>query len=189
MKNIALILFIAMCIAQWVVPGKMILDSERVISEGTVYKFKTQPIDPSDPFRGKYVILNFEANRIALPDSSDWEPGEEVFITFTTDSAGYATAEAISREEPPAGTFLRTTVNYASNYAPFVVTFRLPFDRFYLEESKASEAEKIYWQSQRDSSQVAYGLVSMGSGNAILKDVMINERSIVDLVNELNTNK
>jgi len=178
-----------MCVVQWVVPGKMIFDSEQVISEGTVYKFKTQPIDPSDPFRGKYVILNFEANRITLPDSSDWQQGEEVFITFTTDSAGYATAQTISRDEPPSVSYLRTTVNYATNYVPFEVTFQLPFDRYYLEESKASEAEQIYWQSQRDSSQVAYGLVSMGSGTAVLKDVMINDRSIVDLVNELNTNK
>lgn len=189
MKNIAIFLFIAMCIAQWFVPGKMIFDSERVISDGTVFKFKTQPIDPSDPFRGKYVTLNFEANRIILPDSSDWQPGEEVFITFTADSAGYATAEIISRDEPTAEPFLRTTVNYASNYPPYEVTFNLPFDRFYLEESKASEAEQIYWQSQRDSSQVAYGLVSMGSGTAVLKDVMINDRSIVELVNELNANK
>lgn len=187
MKNITILLFVAMCLAQWFVPGKMIYDSEGVISEGTLYKFKTQPIDPSDPFRGKYITLNFEANTIALSDSADWQRGEEVFITFTTDSAGFAKAESISREEPASGHYLLTTVNYTTTYKPFEVSFKLPFDRFYLEESKASQAEQLYWQTQRDSSQVAYGLVSIGPGTAVLQDVMINDRSVVEVINELNT--
>lgn len=186
MRNFVIVLFAAMCIAQWVVPGKMIYDSERTISDGFEYKFKTLPVDPSDPFRGKYVTLNFEATRIVLPDSSRWQAGEEIFVTFTTGPDGFARPESISRVEPGSGYYLRTMVSYATNYPPFEVSFRLPFDRFYLEESKASEAEQIYWQSQRDSLQVTYGLVSMGQGQAVLKDVMINDRSIVDLVRELN---
>ena len=186
MKNIMILLFITMCLAQWLVPGKMIYDSEGVIRDGTLYKFKTQPIDPSDPFRGKYITLNFEANTITLSDSTDWQRGEEVFITFTTDSAGFAKAESISREEPTTAYYLLTTVNYTTTYKPFEVSFKLPFDRFYLEESKASQAEQLYWQTQRDSAQVAYGLVSIGRGTAVLQDVMINDRSVVDVISELN---
>lgn len=185
MKNITSLLFVAMCLAQWVVPGKMIYDSEHVISEGKQYKFKTQPVDPSDPFRGKYITLNFEANTITLSDSADWQRGEEVFVTFTADSLGFAKAEAISRDEPASGYYLRTTVNYTA-YRPFKVFFTLPFDRFYLEESKASQAEQLYWKAQRDSAQVAYGVVSLGSGTAVLRDVMINDKSIVDVINEIN---
>ena len=95
MKAIALPLFIVMCLLQWLVPGKMIYDSERVIDEGVLYKFKTQPIDPSDPFRGKYITLSFNANSLVLPDSADWVSGEEVFVTFTTDSTGFATPSGI----------------------------------------------------------------------------------------------
>jgi len=186
MRNITLLLFIVMCLAQWLVPGKMIYDSEHVISNGTLYKFKTQPIDPSDPFRGKYITLNFEANTITLSDSAGWQQGEEVFITFTTDSAGFAKAETISREEPTAGHYLLTSVNYTTTQEPFKVFFKLPFDRFYLEESKASQAEQLYWQAQRDSTQVAYGLVSIGPGTAVLQNVMINDRSVVEVINELN---
>jgi hypothetical protein len=65
--------------------------------------------------------------------------------------------------------------------------FNLPFDRFYLEESKASEAERVYWQAQRDTAQVAYGLVTIGKGRAVLTDVMINDRSVVDIITDLNS--
>ncbi|MBL0743235.1 GDYXXLXY domain-containing protein [Chryseolinea lacunae] len=189
MKKFLLILFVFMCVAQWLVPAKMIYDNEVVVTEGLLYKFRTQPVDPSDPFRGKYVTLSFDANAIVLPDSGDWVAGEEAFVSFGEDSLGFATPASISREEPDAPAFLKTTVNYVENYSdsPYIINFTLPFDRFYLEESKASQAEQAYWQAQRDSAQVAYGVVRIGKGQAVLTDVMINDKSIVELVKELNT--
>ena len=187
MKKIILPLFGIMCLAQWIVPGKMIYDSENVIAEGTIYKFKTEPIDPSDPFRGKYITLRFEAEFIEFKDTTDWQSGDEIFVTFTTDSAGFAKAENGYRSAPPGESYLRTKVSYVNNYPDdHRIFFQLPFDRFYLEESKASEAERLYWKAQQDSAQVAYGLVSIGPGQAVLTDVMINDRSIVDVVEEMN---
>ncbi len=187
MKYSILISFAVMCLAQWIIPGKMVYDSENVIKEGAVLKFKTMPIDPSDPFRGKYITLNFEANCIEFADSTDWQAGEKVFVTFTTDSAGFAIAENISRTAGDSDSFLQTTVDYVTNYdGEYKVCFKLPFNRFYLEESKASQAEQLYWQAQRDSSQIAYGLVSMGAGQAVLNNVIVNDKPIVDIINSLN---
>lgn len=190
MKISLLILFILMCLAQWIIPAKMIYESEHVITNGTEYKFKTAPIDPSDPFRGKYITLNFESNVITFHDSVDWISGEEIFVTFTTDSAGFAIPEATSRTPPETQSFLQTTVDYVTNYGgEYRVGFNLPFNRFYLEESKASQAEQTYWQAQRDSAQVAHALVSMGEGQAVLKDVYINNVPIVEVVDNLNKNE
>ncbi|MEJ7647140.1 MAG: GDYXXLXY domain-containing protein [Chryseolinea sp.] len=184
MKYITTILFVIMLLAQWIVPGKMIYDSENVIFKGAVYKFKTQPIDPSDPFRGNYITLSFEAN--VIKDTTRYEPGEVVHVTFLADSAGYALASTISRKTPASGPYLQTTVRYTSGSSLSLVYFALPFDRFYMEESKASEAERAYWQANTDSVQVAYGVVSMGNGVAVLTDVMINDKSVRNLVKELN---
>ncbi|HMB62545.1 MAG TPA: hypothetical protein VKN36_05700, partial [Eudoraea sp.] len=57
-----------------------------------------------------------------------------------------------------------------------------PFDRFYMEESKANEAELTYRQSQRDTSKITYALVRIKNGEAVLKDVMIDGISIRELV-------
>ena len=151
MKTFAIILFVFMCVAQWLVPGKMIYDSESVVTSGTVYKFKTQPIDPSDPFRGKYVTLSFEANTIDNPGDHQWQYNEEAYVTFAQDADGFATPVSISTTPPDEGSYLQTKVSYVDSGSPSPVTFELPFDRFYLEESKASEAEKVYWEAQRDS--------------------------------------
>ena len=185
MKKITIALFLIMCLAQWFVPAKMIYDSERVILEGIPYKFKTLPVDPSDPFRGKYITLNFEQNMINVTAGSIWSSGEIIYVTFTTDSAGFAQAAAVDKVRPSSGDYLKTTVSYTTS-EPYLLYFELPFERFYLEESKASQAEQAYWRAQADSTQVTYGLVAIREGTAVLKDVMINDKSITKIVEELN---
>jgi len=187
MKKMMMVLFAVICLAQWIVPGKMVYDSENIIAEGALYKFKTAPVDPSDPLRGKYITLNFQENFLQFTDSAEWQRGDQIFVTFTTDSAGFAVPEQVYHTKPQTASFLETFVDYVDTYSDdYKVWYKLPFDRLYLEESKASQAEQIYWKAQRDSAQVVYALVSIGQGQAVLQDVIINDRPIIDIINELN---
>jgi uncharacterized membrane-anchored protein len=187
MKKIIVALFVLMCLAQWIVPGKMVYDSENTIAEGTLYKFKTAPVDPSDPMRGKYITLNFQENFFQFTDSAEWRSGDQIFVTFTTDSAGFAVPEQIYHTKPDAGSYLETVVEQVYYYkGDHKVWYKLPFDRFYMEESKAPQAEQLYWKAQRDSLQIVYALVSIGQGQAVLQDVIINDRPITEIINELN---
>jgi uncharacterized membrane-anchored protein len=187
MKKMIMVFFAFMCLAQWIVPGKMVYDSENTIAEGRSYRFKTAPIDPSDPMRGKYITLDFQENFVRFTDSAEWQRGEQIFVTFTTDSAGFAIPEQVYHTRPQAESYLETIVDYVDDYSDdYKVWYKLPFDRFYLEESKASQAEQIYWKAQRDSAQVAYAEVSIGQGQAVLKNVIINDRPIIDIINALN---
>ena len=185
MRYLAMILFGGMVVAQWFVPGKMIYDSETVIYRGEIYHFKTQPVDPNDPFRGKYITLSFEAN--SLTDSVFWSPGEEINVVFVKDSAGFA-LPILGTKDEPSGPYLHTTVLYTSGSNPAArVFFNIPFDRFYLEESKAPEAERQYRGALRDTTQVSYGIVKLGNGTAVLTDVIINGRSVTQIVSEVKT--
>ena len=188
MKKMIMVLFAVMCLAQWIVPGKMVYDSENTIAEGTLYKFKTAPVDPSDPLRGKYITLNFQENFFQFTDSAEWQSGDQIFVTFTTDSAGFAVPEQVYHTKPEAESYLETFVDHVYYYRMTITKCgtNLPFDRFYMEESKAPQAEQLYWKAQRDSAQVVYALVSIGQGQAVLQDVIINDRPIIDIINELN---
>lgn len=183
MKNLIFLLFGAMCIAQWAIPGMMMYNSENVMISGKEFKFKTEPIDPTDPFRGKYITLQYEADFILRDDSVALRPGQKVFVVFDDDSAGYAKAVDISDTEPDAEYYLETTVDYVTNFRNnHRVQFELPFDRFYLEESKSQRAEDLYREAQNDTTQVAYALVSIGAGQAVIKDVVINGQPIMELL-------
>ena len=187
MKKMMMVLFAVMCLAQWIVPGNMVYDSENTIAEGALYKFKTAPVDPSDPLRGKYITLNFQENFFQFTDSAEWQRGDQIFVTFTTDSVGFAIPEQVYHAKPEAESYLETFVEHINHYGDdHEVWYKLPFDRFYVEESKAQQAEQLYWKAQRDSVQIVYALVSIGQGQAVLQDVIINDRPIIDIINELN---
>ncbi len=86
--------------------------------------------------------------------------------------------------------FVKAKVSFVSDDGSQQLTVDFPFDRYYMEESKAVEAEQVYRESLPDTNQVAYALVKIKDGEAVLKDVLINDVSIRDIViSERNKNK
>ncbi|MBA4241981.1 MAG: GDYXXLXY protein, partial [Sphingobacteriaceae bacterium] len=49
-KKLLLVTFCVVALIQLYVPAKMIFDSEDILTTGKEFKFKTEPIDPNDPF-------------------------------------------------------------------------------------------------------------------------------------------
>ncbi|WP_034061706.1 GDYXXLXY domain-containing protein [Lacinutrix jangbogonensis] len=188
MKNIkskyVFLLFIVIAVAQLFVPAQMIFGQEEILTKGKAYKFKTQPIDPSDPYRGKYITLRYDMNS-AVSNDSIWERKQEVYVYIKEDSLGFA--ELVEVSKAPINTENDFVIaELRSNYSnPHKVFFNLPFDRFYMEESKAKPAEDAFRKAQRDAlPNNTYALVYIKDGDAVLKDVLINEISIADYVEE-----
>ena len=188
-KKIILIAFILLALMQLYVPAKMIVGRAIVLSSGKEFKFKIAPIDPSDPFRGKYISLNFNENSVAIQNKGNWVNGETVFVLLTTDSNGFAKIRSVSKVRPLVSqNFLKAKVNYIA-YDGSKLFIEYPFDRFYMEESKAYDAELTYNRTLRDTSQVTYALVNIKNGESILKDVMINGIPIKEIVKQEQQNR
>jgi uncharacterized membrane-anchored protein len=182
-KPILLIVFIIVGLGQLYVPASMILERNDILKTGKEFRFKTAPIDPSDPFRGKYVWLNFDNDAIEVTDTT-WNSGETVFAVMTEDSSGMAIIKSIHRQKPEGiDHYLKTTVRYVS-YNPLKVHLDYPFDRFYMEESKAFPAEEVYIDASRDTASVTYALIIIKNGDAVLKDVHIDGASIREIVKQ-----
>lgn len=175
--------FVLVALVQLYVPAKMILDREDVMISGKEYKFKTAPIDPNDPFRGKYITLRYEENMIEIHGETDWSTRETIYLQFTADSAGFARIRDFSKEPPDDNDYLEAKVSTVIKDGPLTQLYiNYPFDRYYMEETKAQPAEQTYQESRQDSTQVAYALVSIKNGEAVLKDVMIDGMSIKEIV-------
>ncbi|WP_378178162.1 GDYXXLXY domain-containing protein [Aquimarina sp. SS2-1] len=175
-----LILFIIVALAQIFVPTQMILGSEGTINKGTAYKFKTRPIDPTDPFRGKYITLQYEMNHFNTADSS-YVVGEEIYIYLKNDEEGFAEVSDISK------TPLETERDYVTARVTYYykgkVNFQLPFNTFYMEETKAYDAELAYAKANRDSlPNNVYALVYVKDDQVVLKDVLIDDIPIQEYV-------
>ncbi len=181
-KKYLILAFIVVVLVQLFVPAKMIYDSENVIKEGVAFKFNTAPVDPNDPFRGKYITLRYKETNFKVSNEMDWKKNDLVYVTLTKDTEGFAKIQAVSKEKPSNNdNFVKATVDYVSNKK--VLHFHYSFDRYYMEESKAYDAEIIYNESLRDTKEHnTYALVYIKDGEAVLDDVLIDGISIKEIV-------
>jgi uncharacterized membrane-anchored protein len=179
-----LLVFLLVALVQLYVPAQMIWNREEILETGKEYKFRTAPIDPNDPFRGKYVALRFEQNWVEVRDLSEWESEEAIYVLLKIDAKGFAKVTGISKTKPAARTnFIKSQVDYVTDYGGLKkLYFTYPFDRLYLEESLAQEAEETYVETQQDTTQIAYALVKIKDGDAVLQDVFIDNVSITEIV-------
>jgi uncharacterized membrane-anchored protein len=182
MKTIHIfILFILVAGAQIFIPANMIFSQETILETGTAYKFKTQPVDPSNPFKGKYIFLNYEINSVISNDST-WTRGETVFVAIANDSAGFVKVTDIFRDIPRSGEYVKVTVDWYDS-TQNVLRFTFPFNEFYMNETKAYDAEVAHRTAQNDSiPNNTYALVYVKDGEAVLDNVFINDVPIAEYV-------
>jgi len=174
-KKIIFPAFILMVLIQLYVPARMIFNKEAVLTGGKEFKFKAAPVDPNDPFRGKYITLSFEENSTQVTDAEAWNQGDLIYVLITEDEKGFAKIISVSKEKPIYDEdYVTASIGYIINDSLSMVTVEYPFTRFYMEESKAQGAEQAYRESTRDSTQVTYVLVSIKNGEAVIKDVLID---------------
>ncbi len=190
-KKFAFIAFVVVALVQLYVPASMILGREVVLAKGKEYKFRTAPVDPNDPFRGKYMVLDFLENRITVSDLYGFKTGDYIYAVLTIDSSGYAHLNSVSKTKPAANTdFVKVkiaSINKAHLDA-MELFIEYPFERYYMSESKVDDATVVYQESVRDTNQVVYAVVKIKDGDAVLKDVMIDGVSIKAIERKKNNN-
>ena len=167
--------FILMVALQWYVPGRMIFYKERVLAAGKEFRFRTEPFDPYDAFRGKYVHLAFNQTSVQVKDSVNWQEGDMIFALLSTDSLGFAKVIGVTKDEPAENAdYLKVISGYVYQDSVTSVSINYPFDRFYMEESKASTADEAYHQALRDTSKITYALIKIHKGEGVIVDVFID---------------
>ncbi len=189
MKTPALALFTLLVAAQLATLAVMIRGQERVLRHGEAFRFKTRPIDPADPFQGRYVALGFEADHIpaATGTYNGLHPRETIYALIDHDADGYARFSGWSRERPATGAYLKTRYTgiqhrwdpVATNHVHLGLRIHLPFDRFYMDEAKAPRAEAA--AREATASTNCWADVRILNGRAAIADVYARGQSLRDL--------
>jgi 3-methyladenine DNA glycosylase AlkD len=79
--------------------------------------------------------------------------------------------------------YLETTINYISDEKDSSTVFiNLPFEKFYMDEYKAPEAETIYRERNIDRTARVHALVMIYNGDAVVKNVYVNDSLINDVI-------
>jgi len=183
-KTFLPILFILMVLFQVYVPASMVFNQERIYFAGTAYKMQLAPIDPNDPFRGKYIILAFRENITTIPKDNKLNLANDVYVIMKPGKNDFLEIDSIvpnfKSVKAPA-VCIKASIGSISGTANGHQEAHIdyPFTRYYLEESKASEAEQRYLKAAADTNSLSYGLISVYNENVVVKDVIINGESLL----------
>lgn len=180
--NVRVALLIAVGLVQLAVPGWMIFQQEQTLRLGKEYKFETEPVDPYDLFRGRYVALRFKAGEFEPKGDSDVLSSGKVYVAVKSNAAGFAEVERVSLEPITGPNVFRATYGASWNGRDHL---DFPFERYYMEESLAPKAEAAYRAAnRRASSQKAWAVVRIRHGNAALADLFIEGQPIRDYLRD-----
>jgi len=182
-KELIIGLFVGLIVLQIALPVSMIAKRESTLKNGIAFRFKTAPVDPYDAFRGRYVALRVEVNKINRPEGMDLKYGQKVFAQLFVNEKGYAQISQIATQKPRGSDYLIATVGYSSTNE---VSLNLPIDRYYMEEKAAPRAEQIYRDHSRRDKQDAYVIVRIKDGFAVIEGLYVGDQRIEDILSRKN---
>ncbi|HPG05859.1 MAG TPA: GDYXXLXY domain-containing protein [Saprospiraceae bacterium] len=143
-------LLIAALGIQLIVPLSTIWNNWRVLAHGEKHFLACAPVDPTDPFRGKYLTLHFaieDSSYAALPD---WEIDQTVYGHFIHQADGSSIIDQISTSIPQGDYCKVIIADFVQRQDGYRVMIRLPISRWYVEESQAQEMEVRYREHMRN---------------------------------------
>ena len=166
MKSWRLVVFALVGLAQLAVPASLIWKREQTLRRGSVWKFRTAPVDPVDAFRGRYVALEFEVEgqQIAPPPDTDY--GQTVFVTLRQSVDGFAEIDQVLTGRPAGDDFIEAELRGK--------TVSLPFDKYWVTERDAPAAEAAYLAQSRREKRNAFVTVRVFRGDAALEQLYLD---------------
>jgi uncharacterized membrane-anchored protein len=180
-KRLIIGLFAGLILMQIAAPISMIIKRESVLKDGLQFRFKTAPVDPYDAFRGRYVALGIDGNKVARPKGVELQRGQKVYAHIVTDESGFAKISQITTQKPKDAAFLTAKVSYAYKDE---VSLDLPIDRYYMEEKAAPRAEQVYRKYSARDKQEAYIVVRIKDGLAVIEGLYIGDKKIEEVLRQ-----
>jgi uncharacterized membrane-anchored protein len=166
MKSWRLIVFAVVAAAQLGVPASLIWKREQTLRHGSVWKFRTAPVDPIDAFRGRFIALEFDAESQQISPPPDVESGQTVFVILRTNAEGFAEIDQVLAAKPADNDFIEARLEGK--------TISLPFDNFWVTERDAPAAETAYRAQSRVEKRNAFVTVRVFRGDAAMEQLYLD---------------
>ena len=169
-------------------PLRTVLKFSFPASKGVAVRFRITAYDPYDPMRGRYVRLNLrDASRVRLPKKNrdlGFRAGQPVFAVLDITRPAIIDLVAERKDVPPGRFFLPVQYQWfikdwdqkkKKSLKTGIHTVKLPFERFYLNEKKAPEAERLL---QQRNSKAELIVIVYPDGIYRVKDLIVNGRNV-----------
>lgn len=163
---------------QLAVPAAMIRAHELTLREGQVFKFRTQPVDPADAFRGRYVWLSLEPSAVRTPNAVQWRRGRTAFAVLGPGTNGFAAVTRLERARPAGAPAVRVKTRWADAKKGEVHIAWPGLERYYMPEDQAPAAEKAYQQHSVRTNQACHVTVRIRGAHVVIENLFIEDQPI-----------
>ena len=193
MKHYKLLISIAfglLCCIQLGVIGFQIVTYERVLKEGEAFYFDVLPFDPYDPFHGRYVTIRFDWDTLKAPLVGSLEEVAKTGKTYAIleHTKGADRIKEVTPSKPDKGYFIEVTNVYPESERAEkstkkeakelkMIHFSFPFDRFYMREDLAPQAEKLLRFNDEKNTDIQ-AKIKILNGKGVIEDLIINKQPI-----------
>ena len=189
MKPLKLVLLGVVALAQIAVPARMALGQHAVLTRGEQLKIRCAPLDPVNPFMGRYVELNLFDEIAATAARPGQVRGMHVFwityawITYTLDEEGFVKPTALHWARPKDAPSLK--VRTWGGIYEGKTRFFYPFDRYYMNEKKAPEVDRVLMLSGFSAQAVpAHVTVRVLGDTAVLEELYLDGKPVQEYLRE-----
>ena len=180
MKTSSVVVFGLAALIQWAAPVMQIWKHESVLTGGTLVKIKCGAPDPYDPLRGRFLAVRPEQDMVTVPSGAAYSSGQTVYGWLDVGSDGLATVTKLSETLPIDHLAIELTTSYSYDGKVYITW---PFDRFYLNEKIAPEADVWLRDNLRDRKTVV-AEVRVKDGRAVLQTLSLDGKSFRDILAE-----
>ena len=172
-------------------PVRTVLRFSFPASKGVEVRFRVTAYDPYDPMRGRYVRLNLrDASRVRLPKKNrdlGFLYGQPVFAVLDITGSAIIDLVAERKDVPPGAFFLPVQYQWFNRdwdqkrkrtqrmLKTGIHTVKLPFERFYLNERKAPEVERLL---QQRNSKAELSVIIFRDGVYRVQDLIVNGQNV-----------
>lgn len=178
----AFAVFAVALIAQWLLPLSGIWQHERTITDGVTVRVTCAAPDPYDPLRGRYLAVRPEETRSPQPAGMPEKGGVPVWATLVAGDDGLSRIESLSLTPIAGPTVIRLHAMWPGwEQEPETVFVEWPFDRLYLNERLAPDADKLVAERFR-AGEKPVAEFRLLDGRAVLTDVLVDGTSIREVV-------
>ena len=175
MKRLRVLIFALIAFAQLSVPAMLVWERVQTLTHGRVWKFRTAPIDPEDAVRGRYVMLRFGAEDFTHPEK--FESPDSVYAVLKETPDGFAEIDHTSTTEIRGDNVIKVEPGGNWDGRQHIV---IPFNRLWITEKSAPEAERAYRENSRRGQQNAFATVRVLNGDAALEQLYIDNQPLAD---------
>lgn len=197
-------LFFAFATIIVLIPVYVAWNSQYVLNNGKLYKFKPLAYDPFDPFRGKFLRVNYNTDDI--PTKHDFEEGETAYVSIGVNEEGFAFFEEAFKRPPTDMDYLKTKIRWSGLESRMkqelrdamedeafdigdmdirnTVRIEIPdnMNKYFINEDDALRAERVF-QEERDNIYIGIRILD---GEVRLDNIFVYNQPIIEYLDKIS---